>query len=346
MNGKEAGKMQSNAERQPGIRHINLDEKRPYSADTSISSLMDKWLEYKKGFVKESTHSNWLLTAENHIKPFFREIRLGELTEGDLQDFIVFLHHNGRLDGNGGFSLKSIRDIMLPLRMALEHAYKYNRSLQRFDFDLLEYPKDRNKDKVKAMTYEQQRRFIQSIYLNLNSHTAAYLIVIVTGLRIGEICGLQMQDISLIQQTISVNKTIYRTYDVRTHSTKLVIDTPKTSSSVRTIPFPEMLVRVIERFYDAKHPEYYFISGGKKPTEPRTLRQCFDRFLQKNNLPHMKFHELRHTFAARAMEDPDFDVKTLSAILGHKNPAFTLNVYGRTSMERETECMKSMNKWL
>lgn len=338
--------MIQNAERKPEIRHIHLDETRPYSANTSITALMDKWLDYKHSFVKESTHSNWVLITENHIKPFFAKVRLGELTEGDLQDFIVHLHQNGRLDGKGGFSLKSIRDIMLPLKMALEHAYKYNRSLQRFDFDLLEYPKDRNEDKVKALTYEQQRKFIQSVYLHLNRRTVSFLIVIVTGLRIGEICGLQMQDISLIQQTISVNKTVYRAYDARNHTSRLVIDSPKTSSSVRTIPFPEMLVRVIARFYDAKHSEYYFISGGKTPAEPRTLRQCFDRFLKKNDLPHMKFHELRHTFATRAMEDPDFDVKTLSSILGHKNPSFTLNVYGRTSMEREIECMKSMNKWL
>ena len=338
--------MQTNPEKQSRIRHVNLDAVRPYSANMSIEALMDKWLEYKKSFVKDSTYANWVLMSENHIKPILGEIRLGELVEGDLQDFIVYLHQSGRLDGNGGFALRSIRDIMTPLKMALEHAYKYNRSLQRFDFDILEYPKDRKEDKVRALTDEQQRRFIQSIYLELDRHTVAYLIVIVTGLRIGEICGLQMQDISLIQQTISINKTVYRVYDAKNHTTKVVIDTPKTSSSVRLIPFPEMLGRVIERFYDKKHPEYYFISGGKKPTEPRTLRQHFERFLKRNGLPHMKFHELRHTFATRAMEDPKFDVKTLSAILGHKNPAFTLNVYGRTNLERETECMKSMNKWL
>lgn len=57
----------------------------------------------------------------------------------------------------------------------------------------------------------------------------------------------------------------------------------------------------------------------------------------------MKYHELRHTFATRAVELPGFDIKSLSAILGHNNPAFTLAVYGRANMEQEIVCMDLMN---
>ena len=107
-----------------------------------------------------------------------------------------------------------------------------------------------------------------------------------------------------------------------------------------------MLIPIIERFYDDKHLNHYFITGNRKPCEPRTLRDNFSRFLKRHGLPKMKFHELRHTFATRAMENPDFDIKSLSAILGHDNPAFTLNVYGRANMEQMTECMEQMNELL
>ena len=68
-------------------------------------------------------------------------------------------------------------------------------------------------------------------------------------------------------------------------------------------------------------------TGKTKPTEPRTYRQFFSRFLKRNGLQKVKFHEIRHTFAVRAIEIPEFDIKSLSEILGHKNVSFTLNVY-------------------
>ena len=88
------------------------------------------------------------------------------------------------------------------------------------------------------------------------------------------------------------------------------------------------------------------MTGKKKPTEPRTYRQFFSRFLKRNNLPKVKFHEIRHTFAVRAIEIPEFDVKSLSEILGHKNVSFTLNVYGSANMQQKIKCMNLLNDLL
>ena len=338
--------MDVSTKRRPEISLINLDATRKVTVNTEIGTLMDKWLEYKRELVKDGTYSNWVLTTENHIKPFFNGITLGDITEGDLQDFIMYLYTDGKKDGKGGFCSRSIRNLILPLKQALDYAYKYNRRLEKLDWSVLEYPKDKKADHVKAMPYEEQVRFRQAVYLNLNRKTAAYLITLYTGLRIGEICGLQMHDISLSQHTISVSRTVQRLYDKKQGKTKVLVSTPKTENSVRTIPFPPLLIAVIEPFYSAKAPDCYFITGKQKPCEPRTLRRHFDRFLKQNCFKKMKYHELRHTFATRAMELPDFDIKSLSAILGHNNPAFTLNVYGRANIEQEIACMEQMNKLL
>lgn len=326
------------------ITLIDFDKNREISLNMELKTLMDKWLKYKKEFIAPSTYSEFILISENHIKPFFTKKKIKDIHEGQVQDFVNFLHKSGRKDGNGGFKLKTIRDIVLPLKLAFNYANKYNKSVEQLDWSIIEFPKERKNDKVKALTYEQQKKFIQAVYLDLNAKTVAYLISLFTGLRIGEVCGLQMKDISLEQKTISVNKTVYRTYDKLKGATKLVIGKTKTESSERVIPFPEMLTPLIEKFYDSEKIEYFFITNKKQPIEPRTLRQSFVRFLKRHELPGMKFHELRHTFATRAMEIPEFDIKSLSAILGHKNPSFTLNVYGRSNIEQEFECMKLMNR--
>ena len=68
--------------------------------------------------------------------------------------------------------------------------------------------------------------------------------------------------------------------------------------------------------------------------------------MRKNELPQIKFHGLRHTFATRAIENPEFDIKSLAYVMGHKNPSFTLNVYGRSNLSQSRKCMESLNSML
>ena len=308
-----------------------------------VEKLLDKWLKYKKEYITPSTYASFDLSIENHIKPYFSGYKICDINEGVIQSFVDHLHTDGKLDGSGGFALKTLRNLILPLQMALEYARKY-KAVEALEWDSIEMPRERREDKVKAMTFEEQRNLVQACYLDLNPKTCAYMITIFTGLRIGEICGLQMKDISLEQKTISVNKTIQRIYSKSRGKSHMNVGQTKTENSYRTIPFPERLVPVIAQFYDKDRPENYFITQSRKPTEPRTLRQAYERFLKRNNLPKYKFHELRHTFATRAIEMPEFDIKSLSAILGHKNPAFTLNMYGRPNLDQEEKCMKLMNQ--
>lgn len=181
--------------------------------------------------------------------------------------------------------------------------------------------------------------------MDLNRKTAGILIALFTGVRIGELCGLQMRDISLTDKTISINKTVQRIYDKKKGESYLHIGPPKTKTSARTIPVPSLLMNIIKKFY-TENPNHYFLTGKTKPTEPRTYRQFFTRFLKRNGLEKVKFHEIRHTFAVRAIEIPEFDIKSLSEILGHKNVSFTLNVYGSANLQQKVKCMNLLNDLL
>lgn len=303
-----------------------------------------KYLTVGKPMITPSTHASFTLIAENHLIPQFGKRKIGTITEADVQNYISTLHNEGRLDKTGGLTVKTIRDIILVFRLSMEYAYK-ERAIPLLNWDLIEYPKELGIKKVVSLSKDQEQALIQCIYLDLNRKTAGILIALFTGVRIGELCGLQMKDISLTDKTININKTVQRIYDKRKKSSYLHIGPPKTKTSARTIPVPSLLMNIIKKFY-TDNPNHYFLTGKTKPSEPRTYRQFFSRFLKRNGLEKVKFHEIRHTFAVRAIEIPEFDIKSLSEILGHKNVSFTLNVYGSANLQQKVKCMNLLNDLL
>lgn len=312
--------------------------------NTQFKTLVNEWLNSKQAMITASTHANFVLIAENHLIPLFGRRKIGTITESEIQSYILYLYNEGRLDNAGGLTVKTIRDIILVLRLALTYAYK-EKAIPLLNWDMIEYPKEIGIKKVVSLSRDEEQQLIQCIYLHLNRKTAGVLIGLMTGIRIGELCGLQMKDISLADNTISINRTIQRIYDKRKGTTFIHVGPPKTKSSVRTIPIPSLLGNIIKK-YLTDNPNHYFLTGKLKPTEPRTYRQFFARFLKRNGLPKVKFHEIRHTFAVRAIEIPEFDIKSLSEILGHKNVSFTLNVYGSANIQQKVKCMNLLNDLL
>ncbi|MBQ8302281.1 MAG: site-specific integrase [Clostridia bacterium] len=312
--------------------------------NTQFKTLVNTWLNSKQAMITASTHANFVLIAENHLIPQFGRRKIGTITESDIQGYIMYLYNEGRLDNSGGLTVKTIRDVILVLRLALTYAYK-EKAIPLLNWEMIEYPKELGVKRVVSLSKEEEQNLIQCIYLNLNRKTAGILVALMTGLRIGELCGLQMKDICLSNNTISVNKTVQRIFDKRKGTTYIHIGPPKTKTSARTIPIPSLLGNIIKRFL-TENPNHFFLTGKSKPTEPRTYRQFFARFIKRNGLKKVKFHEIRHTFAVRAIEIPDFDIKSLSEILGHKNVSFTLNVYGSANIQQKAKCMNLLNDLL
>lgn len=312
--------------------------------NTQFKTLVNAWLNSKQAMITASTHANFVLIAENHLIPHFGRRKIGTITESDVQGYIMYLYNEGRLDNEGGLTVKTIRDVILVLRLAMTYAYK-EKAIPLLNWEMIEYPKELGVKRVISLSKEEEQNLIQCIYLDLNRKTAGILVALMTGLRIGELCGLQMKDICLSNNTISVNKTVQRIFDKRKGTTYIHIGPPKTKTSARTIPIPSLLGNIIKRFL-TDNPNHFFLTGKSKPTEPRTYRQFFARFIKRNGLKKVKFHEIRHTFAVRAIEIPDFDIKSLSEILGHKNVSFTLNVYGSANIQQKAKCMNLLNDLL
>ena len=227
--------------------------------NTTFKTLAHLWLKEKQTMVTQSTYAGFLLIVENHLIPYFGIQKICNITESKIQEFIFYLFNNGRLDNAGGLTVKTIRDIILVLRLTLNFAYK-SRVIAALNWDLIDYPKDSEIKKVIALSKDEEQTLIQAIYLNLTRKSVGILLTLFTGLRIGELCGLQMSDISLSDNTITVNKTVQRIYDKLKKTSYIHIGAPKTKSSQRTIPVPSLLMNIIKKFY-TNNPNHYFLTG-------------------------------------------------------------------------------------
>ena len=162
-----------------------------------------------------------------------------------------------------------------------------------------------------------------------------------TGIRIGELCGLQWQDIDLEKRILTVRKTVQRIQCKNgLRKTKLIITDPKSESSMRSIPLTESIVEFLKEFKGEDNK--FVLSGKNKPLEPRTMQYRFAKILKNVNLPSVHYHSLRHVFASTCIK-LGFDVKTVSELLGHSSVEITLNRYVHSSFDQKREYMERLN---
>ena len=159
----------------------------------------------------------------------------------------------------------------------------------------------------------------------------------------GELCALKWGDIE--NGTLHITKTMQRLSKGVGKGTEIIIGDPKTSTSNRIIPLPSFISAQIEKFRNSNE-EAYFLSTLDHPlTEPRVMQYYFQRYIEALDLPKANFHCLRHTFATRCVEC-DFEIKSLSLILGHSNVQTTMNKYVHSSMSLKAVNMEKLQLFL
>lgn len=300
----------------------------------TIGKCMDIWIKNEHNYIKESTYVLYLAIIEKHLKVYFKNRKINTISNKDFESFIADKLKFGRLDGKGGLSRKTVKDMVVILKAVLNFAMK-QKIIKRIEFDY-KIPQKKVLKKVEIFTFEERLKIYRYIRNNLSSRTLGILICLCTGLRIGEICALKWGDIDLENGIISINSTIQRIYTSTIKKSKVIISSPKTQKSKRSIPIASELILLLKKFKTDKN--FYVISGNQKYIEPRTYRKFFKKILAILNISKLKFHSLRHTFATQAIEN-NIDYKTVSEILGHSSVNTTLNLYIHPNLEYKKKCM-------
>lgn len=302
--------------------------------NTTFSEVAALWKADKKQYVKKSTYAAYCLLLKSHLLPELKDAT--DIREEDVQGFV-----NRKLAA--GLSQKTVRDILVVMKMILRYGVKHG-LMKQHQIDIV-FPTERERQDVEVLTITHQRQLMIYVKEHFTFLNLGIYICLNAGLRIGEVCALQWDDIDVAAGVIRVSKTIQRIYlvDGDEKYTELIIDKPKTRNSIREIPMTRDLLSLVRPLKKIVRGDYYVLTNAATPTEPRTYRTYFNKLQCQLGLPKMRFHGLRHSFATRCIESK-CDYKTVSVLLGHSNISTTLNLYVHPNMEQKRKCIDTMNK--
>lgn len=188
-----------------------------------------------------------------------------------------------------------------------------------------------NYKEMSVLNEEQLEKYMEAIKMDPVWHDFFYL-ELTTGLRLGEICGLKWEDFDEKKGTLKIQRSIGRTVNGK----NITVGDPKTEKGKRMIKLPDSTFQVLLRRKEKYKGDWMFpsIKYPGKPVAPSGAYHRHKQILQDLELPSIRFHDLRHTFATHALKS-GVDAKTLSGILGHTNASFTLDTYTHVTNEMQ-----------
>ena len=323
-------------------KNVRNTEKNNIKISLTVKELLLIWIECILINIKKSTADTYMAIIDNHIIPSMGNMSVNMVSTEYLNKFTSEKINNGRLDGKGGLSAKTVQNIVGVIKSAFKYAEKIYGIKNPAAF--ITMPKTQKKE-IEVLSDLEVMKIKEYCNKNPDYFTVIYDLCLSTGIRIGELCALQCEDIDFENGILTIRKTIQRVKNNDNSSdckTKIIISSPKTKNSLRKIPLPEGLIKKLQEFVASKgEKDFIFSFDGKKPLDVRTVQKKFACILKKCKIRKVKFHILRHTMASK-WANSNFDIKGLSEILGHSSVNITLSLYVHSSVETKRKHMNEL----
>ena len=311
------------------FRGVELSEE----SSMTLTEWLEKWLtEYKVNTIRESTLERYRTDLTNHVIPRLGCKKISFITTNDIQKMYVDIKENGRIHNRNekGTALSDsvVRSIHMMLHQAFEDAVK-ERLISKNPTKGTTIPK-KSRGELQVLNKEQLDRFLAEVDKD-DIWRDFFYTELTTGLRRGEICGLKWCDFDEKRGTLSIcrNATAKKGGGVSIGETK-------TDTGNRLIYLPESTVKMLKKRKKQALTEWIFPNPYRPeaPMLPNSAYQKLKKILKSADLPSIRFHDLRHTFATHALTS-GVDAKTLSKILGHTNASFTLDTYTHVTSDMQ-----------
>ena len=321
-------------------RDANLSE----DCNMTLGEWLDRWLyEYVAITIRPSTLSGYEMMVKNQIKPYLGNRPLSALTTNEIQKFYVTIKNQGRVhtDRTHGKELADsmVRKIHLILHESLDMAVQ-QRLIVSNPTNGTTIPKNNYKEK-QILNDEQLNRFMEVIKSDEKWYDFFYT-EITTGLRKGEICGLKWEDFDENNGRIKIKRSVGRL-----KNGVLPVGDTKTETGTREIILPPSTIELLKTRKENAVGDWIFPNFHKpeEPINPQSAYTHLKVLLKKAELPLIRFHDLRHTFATHAIAG-GVDAKTLSGILGHTNASFTLDAYTHVTTDMQKSAAKIVGNFM
>ncbi len=304
---------------------------------------LDKWLEnYVAPQVKARTLVRYREIVNQHLSRSLGEYELSELTAYELQCYITELLKRGNLKTEEGLAPNSVNSIITLIQNSLKMAHTLGLCSEYLG-DKIKRPRARERQ-IECFTVTEQKKIEHAAMNDRRGKMFGVVFCLYTGMRIGELLALEWGDINFVTREITIRRSCHDGID-ENGSFCRITDTPKTPSSIRIIPLPKQLVPKLRERKKLAKSQYVIEDSRGFPLGVRSYQQSFRILLEKHGIKRYGFHSLRHTFATRAIEC-GMDVRTLSEILGHKNPSVTLKRYVHSLFAHTCEMMNKLGRLL
>jgi len=290
------------------------------SHELPLQNLAAEWLSGTRTRLKRSSYQKYESLLRNHIYTSpFAKLPAAKVTGKMITSFAA--------QKAAVLSAKTVNDILVILNLV----FRYGQEEYGLPKPIFHHIKEPVKE-IRVLSLEEQKRLEAHLWQDPDPWKLGVMLALYTGIRLGELCALQWEDIA--DSSIQINKTLHRIK--HGSSTILEVTEPKTRRSNRKIPLPSFLLPVLEKFRDTGP---VLKSPKGTAAEPRLVQIRFAAMVRSCGIAHTNFHALRHTFATRCVE-AGFDVKSLSEILGHTDVKTTLNRYVHSSFEQKQRNME------
>ena len=320
---------------------INVD------SNITVGDWLLVWLkDYKLGDVKQKSYQGYEINVRVHLLPSLKHIKLRELRR----------HHVERLlkdKVKAGLSKNTVLYIRRTLHNALNQAIAIELIAHNVAHGV-KVQSDKKKER-RILKLQEQEALLKA----LEGEDRGFMVelALFSGLRCGELLALRWSDFDKDAKTISVRQTVQRLYGAD-GKTSLVIDTPKTETSKRTIPLlgdladkllrhhkKQLKVRELAGDMWENHYNLIFCTEIGRPIDSSNFSSFLSAMSIKAGIDRVRAHDLRHAFATRALEQ-GIDLKVVSDVLGHSGIQITADIYSHVSLEHKKDQLQKMNKLL